>query len=396
MGVASTMVQSGFSVGTFTVTATVAGTVSGTSPTIGVRGAKPSNLGFTLQCEKVNLAAYISPNQSHPLPLTITCTVTLVDRLGNPVGRVTSVNLNSEAGAVPANVMTTGFSPTGGNMNEGKGTFTFNTVGPFPALDVPPLPADPGQYPYPRSAEPSVSAGALEWNPRDGLVTLLAYTDGEEHFYDDNANGQRDANERFIDQGEPLVDANDNNQWDPGEFYVDVDGNNAWTPANGVWDANSKIWTVSHLLYTGQAAGSNALFVPSTFDVPKGGFSVIDVYMPDLNLNHVEAGSNATASHTATKGSVMLQNLNLGLDGYGFELESRRLVNANGTGACDSTQLICTFRTLFRNWGRGYIGQLRVTGAAASDTNPPAPDMVTVTVTTRGVAEGAAISGIIQ
>lgn len=394
MGVVSTMVQSGFSVGTFTVTATVAGTVTGTSPTIGVRGAKPSNLGFTVQCAMVNLPAYISP--APPRAVTDACTVTLIDRLGNPVGRVTSVNLNSEAGAVPANIMTTGFNPTGSNMNEGKGTFNFSTVGPFPAIDVPPLAADSAQYPFMRSAEPSVAAGALTRNPRDGLVTILAYTDGEEHFYDDNANGQRDANERFIDQGEPFLDANDNNQWDSGEFYADVDGNNMWTPPNGVWDANSKIWTVAYLLYTDNAAGGNGFFNPSTFNVARGTQAVLDVFMPDQNMNHVEAGSGAVSSRTASKGSVAFINGNLTLDGYGFGLEGRRLVNASGTGPCDATQTICTFRTLFGDWSSGYIGQLRITGAPMTDMTPQQNETVTITTTTRGVAGAASVSGIIQ
>lgn len=268
-GVVSTLVQSGFSVGTFTITATVAGTVTGMSPTIGVRGAKPSNLGFTVQCAKVNLAAYVSP--APPLAITNNCTVTLVDRLGNPVGRVTSVNLNSEAGAVPANIMTTGFNPMGSNTNEGKGSFVFSTVGPFPAIDVAPMAADSAQYPFARAAEPPRMDGALQRNPRDGLVTILAYTDGEEHFYDDNANGQRDPTERFIDQGEPFIDANDNNQWDSGEFYADADGNNAWTPPNGTWDANTKIWTVAYLLYTDATDGSVSFFNPAASTFPRAG-----------------------------------------------------------------------------------------------------------------------------
>lgn len=101
-GAASCEVQAGPSIGELTVTATIAGSVASTSPRIGVRGAKPSNLGFTIQCAKVNLAAYLS--LAPPLALTSACTVTLVDRQGNPVGRRTSVQLSSEAGSVPANI----------------------------------------------------------------------------------------------------------------------------------------------------------------------------------------------------------------------------------------------------------------------------------------------------
>lgn len=281
-------------------------------------------------------------------------------------------------------------------MNEGKGMLTLSTVGPFPALDVTPLPADGAQYPYPRLAEPSTMDGALTRNPRDGLVTILAYTDGEEHYYDDNSNGMRDSNERFIDQGEPFTDANDNYQWDPGEFYNDVDGSGGWTPANGTWDANAKIWTVAHVLYTDASRGSLAQFSPSSFSVAKGTQQLVDVYMPDQNLNHIEAGAGASAARTASKGQIALVNLNLALDGFGFAFEARRLVNAAGTGPCDPTTPICSFRTLFGDWGRGYIGQLRLTGAATTDMTPAAPDTITVTTTVRGVAGAAAVSGTFQ
>lgn len=394
MGIAETSVQSGFAVGTFTVTATVAGTIAASSPTIGVRGAKPSNQGFTIQCARVNLAAYISP--APPRALTNACTVTLVDRLGNPVGRVTSVNLNSEAGAVPANLMTTGFVPGGANLNEGKGSFTFSTVGTWPAVDVAPMAADSSQYPFARQAEPSGPDGALTRNPRDGLVTLLAYTDGEEHFYDDNANGQRDPNERFIDQGEPFIDANDNNQWDSGETYAETNNDGMWTPPNGQWDANAKIWTVAHILYTAEAAGSLAVFNPSPFVVPKGSQVLVDAYMPDLNFNHVESGATASSTRVATRGSQALVNLNLMLDGYGFVFEARRLVNSTGTGPCDATATYCKFTTLFGDWSRGYIGQLRLTGAPVMDMMPAQADTITVTTTVRGVAGSAAVSGTFQ
>ncbi|MCC6332747.1 MAG: Ig-like domain-containing protein [Myxococcales bacterium] len=395
MGIAEASVQSGLVVGSFTVTASVGGgALTANSPTIGVRGAKPSNQGFTMQCAKTNLATYVAPTP--PLGITVACTITLVDRFGNPVGRVTSVNLNSEAGALPPTIMTTGYSPTGSNMNEGKGMLNLSTVGPFPALDVTPLPADSAQYPFPRLAEPSTMDGALTRNPRDGLVTILAYTDGEEHYYDDNSNGMRDSNERFIDQGEPFTDANDNNQWDPGEFYNDVDGSGGWTPANGTWDANAKVWTVAHVLYTDASRGSLAQFSPSSFTVGKGTQQFVDVYMPDLNLNHLEAGAGAAAARAASKGQIALVNLNLALDGFGFAFEARRLVNAAGTGPCDPTTPICSFRTLFGDWGRGYIGQLRLTGAATTDMTPAAPDTITVTTTVRGVAGAAAVSGTFQ
>lgn len=120
------------------------------------------------------------------------------------------------------------------------------------------------------------------------------------------------------------------------------------------------------------------------------------MYLGDLNLNHIESGAMASVARIAMKGTVSLVNMNLGLDGYGFTFEGRRLVNATGTGPCDATQAVCSFRTLFGDWGRGYIGQLRIAGAPAMDMTAAVGDTITVTTTVRGVAGGASVSGTIQ
>lgn len=281
-------------------------------------------------------------------------------------------------------------------MNEGKGAFTFNTVGSWPAVDVAPLPAMTGQYPFDRSAEPSYVSGGFTLNPRDGLVTLLAYTDGEEHFYDDNANGQRDANERFIDQGEPLVDANDNHQWDLGERYVDADGNGVWTAPNGQWDANAKVWTVAHLLYSGAPDPAAVSFSPSMFSVPRGTQQSVDVWVSDLNRNRLEAGATAAITRAGSKGLVSFVDSQLDLDAFGFELESRRLTNAAGTGPCDATSPVCTFRTVFGSWQHTRAGQLLLVGAPAADMTPASPDSITVTVAVKGTSASASVPGVFE
>jgi len=181
-------VSSGVTIGSFGVKAIiVAGTVEAESRTIYIRGAKPSNNGFLLQCAPVNFATYKSPTP--PADFPIPCTVKLVDRYLNPVGTGTSVSFKTEVGSIPNNTSTNAFNPTGDNTKEGVGVVNFSTIGVFPAIDVAPLPAAPLQYPYPRAAEPSRTDGALTRNPRDGLVSIIAYVQGEEHFYDDNSNG---------------------------------------------------------------------------------------------------------------------------------------------------------------------------------------------------------------
>ncbi|MDP2276097.1 MAG: hypothetical protein Q8N23_15365 [Archangium sp.] len=386
------VVTSGDSIGSFSVTATVIPGISATSPTIGVRGAKPSSKGFSFQCPRVNLPAYRSP--SPPLLLNATCSIVLVDRNNNPVGAGTTVQFLSEAGNIQNSAPTTPYVPPLG-PNEGRGTVSFDTSGQFPAADVPPLTALPGQFPFARAAETQTVDGFLTRNPRDGLVTLVAYTDGEEWFSDSNSNGIRDGVEQFIDQGEPLVDVNDDDIWNVGENYIDVDGNGAWTGPNGVWDASTKIWTKTYLLYTDYAEPSNAVFVPSTFNVARGTTSLIDVLVTDRNRNIVEANSTVMFTRTASKGSISLMSL-LGLDGFGFTIEPRRLTNAAGTGDCLNTEQVCQYRTAFGVWSPGPVARLTVTGAASTDMSPSEAVTITVGVTTLGTQSQMSVSGTIQ
>ncbi len=398
LGEVTATVSAGPTIGAFNVKAVVIpGMVESVSPTIGIRGAKPSNNGFQLQCERVNIPAYVSATP--PKQISVNCTVTLVDRYGNPVGTGTSVGLKSEAGTVPSSIQTIAFMPSGANPNEGTGTFTFQTAGVFPAQDVPPLAAAPGQYPFPRAAEPSRMDSALTRNPRDSLVTIIAYVRGEEHFYDDNNNGVRDANERFIDQGEPFVDQNDNNQWDPGEVYIDespADGQ--WNPPNGQWDGNVTVWTITHILYTGETLPnpSYTFFTPATFNVAKTTNTLLDVYAPDLNLNRAPAGSTFGVMTVGTKGTATVVADNSALDDYGFVLNRRALTNAAGTGPCDASTPICQFRTLIGTWGSGFVGKVRVDGAASTDMTPAANLTVNGTRTVQSIATTFSAVGTIQ
>ncbi|MBP9113915.1 MAG: Ig-like domain-containing protein [Polyangiaceae bacterium] len=364
-GVVTATVSSGPSIGTFAVIATVNG-ISGqlvvNSPSIGIRGATPSNNGFSLQCTPTNLAAYVAP--SPPLPLETTCTVTLVDRFNNPVGSGNSVNFKSEAGTVPTTVATQAFAVGGDNSKEGRGTFKFSTVGKWPALDVPPLAAAPGQFPGARAVEPSVADGLLTRNPRDGLVTILAYIQGEEYFQDSNANGTRDVGESFIDQGEPFVDENDNGVYDLGELYIDVaPTNGSWDGPNGQWDKNTTIWTEARVLYTGRPSAANSFGIPSSFaasDIPRGGNLPIAAVFRDLNLNGPQAGSTFSASYVGARGTLSGVNPTTALDGFGFAWE-RRKVSAADDGECNAATPICKWKVLFYSWS-GF-------GASATLTN---------------------------
>ncbi|MEA2753698.1 MAG: hypothetical protein QOI41_7841, partial [Myxococcales bacterium] len=315
-----------------------------------------------------NMAAYAAA--SLPKPLKTNCTVTLIDRFNNPVGKGTTINLKVEAGAIASSVQSTPFIATGANPNEGKAAVEFNTVGTFPAADVTPLPGE---------------ASAGSGNQRDALVTILAYVAGEEAFDDNNSNGKWDAGENFIDQGEPFVDANDNNQWDPGEFYADVAPTNGqYDPPNGVWDKQTTIWTTTYMLYSGTMTRHVASEEP--IDVPVGAIGKqVSVFFAD-NLFNAPPPLTATTfafSRTANRGAVTAAFDTI-LDGYGFTLTRALYDAANPTVGCAATAARCVWLTNFAfnpsAFTRGIVATF--TGGTA----PPAPqsDMLTFTATVFG------------
>ena len=229
--------------------------ISALSPNIGIRGNKPANLGFKFTCSPVNVPAFVAPLP--PASIDVACYLKLVDRYGNAVGG-TTVGFAAEAGTLPSDVATLAYEYGKDNAKEGTASVTFNTYSEATPQDVDPLPADLNQFPNPRYLEPAVWSDptyhTLVRNPRDGLVSLIAYVKGEEYFWDLNSDGAYGAGEPFIDQGEPFVDSNDNNQYDPGELYIDANGNNEYDAADGLWTDNATIWTETRVLFTGLVA----------------------------------------------------------------------------------------------------------------------------------------------
>jgi hypothetical protein len=362
-GKATARVQSGVTLGVFTVTASVNASLQAKSPAIGVRGVTPANRGFTLQCGLKNLAAYVDPLP--PKPLKTTCTATLIDRFNNPVGKPTTINLKVEAGAIPSSVQSTAFIATGANNDEGKAVVDFSTVGTFPALDVAPLAGEP-------------SAGSL--NQRDGLVTVLAYVAGEEAFDDNNSNGQWDTGENFIDQGEPFVDSNDNNVWDAGEFYADVaPSNGKYDAPNKVWDKQTTIWTTTYLLYTGTMTRVDISENPIT--LPLNVMKTVTASFSDARFNPPQSGA-ATVFTFARAGGIrgtvapLFEGV---LDGYGFGLTRALYDGDNPSVACTAALPRCEWLTKF-TFGPAEpytLGtKVTLTGAAAAPGGPETQELI--------------------
>lgn len=144
--------------------------------------------------------------------------------------------------------------------------------------------------PNPDEPEVTDSTGNVH-NPRDGLVTLVAYMSGEEGYDDANGNREYDVGESFTDIGEPFVDANDNGEWDTGEPFVDVDGNSRYDGANGQWDGDTQIWKAFKVLWTGRMEEGTEYsnILPSSIDIPHGGSATFVVRIVDANLNPLAA-----------------------------------------------------------------------------------------------------------
>ncbi|MEZ4465460.1 MAG: hypothetical protein R3F43_13545 [bacterium] len=94
------------------------------------------------------------------------------------------------------------------------------------------------------------------YNPRDGLVRMVAVARGEEDFADVDGDKIFDPNagdflEPGMDLPEPFIDANDNGTWDEGEEYRDANNNNVWDDVNDRWDTSTEIWDSTTVLWTG-------------------------------------------------------------------------------------------------------------------------------------------------
>jgi len=236
-------------------------------------------------------------------------------------------------------------------------------------------------------------------------VTIIAYLRGEEFFDDNNANGRWDPGERFFDQGEAFVDANDNGVWDPGEFYIDDSPpNGRYDGPNGVYDANTTVWTEARILYTGYP--SLAQINPNPFSnacpngLARGTFVNLIPNFGDLNLNRPSISATFGIAHTAGKGSVVIGGGIL--DGYGFGVEKLWLDYSNPDGGspdwtqCTPTSLSCQSRVLFYSWGGGNVPAGQIYGAPLTDTSACQPDDVSITCTILGRINTTHSYGAIQ
>lgn len=393
-GLVSTNVTTGKVIGVFNVHAVVNDDVQTRSPNIGIRGITPSNRNFTFMCETVNQTVLITPYLDQPIDATFSCKVKLSDRYGNPIGVATPIQFKTEAGSIPNAATTMPYETTGDNVEEGAATVYFNTWGgPAAPRDVEPLTADGEQLPIARLAEPSIAEGAMIRNPRDGLVTLIAYARGEEFFHDDNGNGIWDSGEAYYDQGEPYVDANDNGVRDYDELYVDVDEDGSWDPPNNKYDPDTTIWTFTHVLYSGHPVYMGAAryrddeTLPNRYTTISEGNEVtssgdcidfgrtrhFQAYFADRNLNRVQADHEFKAESLNGKFKVTTFD-EIGLDGFGFGIQIGWFDKETAKPCnLEMTNAICHQKVRFFDWEQGFTGTVSLTNTASK----PAPEIIT-------------------
>jgi hypothetical protein len=224
-----------------------------------------------------------------------------------------------------------------------------------------------------------------ERSPRQGLVTLVAVVRGEESWTDTNGNGQFDTGiDTFDDIAEPFVDMNDNGERDGSgdvEDYVDVDGDGRYSDANGTWDADTKIWAVAHILWTGapaieQKTGDNVAshytLSANSANITAGGNLDVSLYLRDENLNPVagfgDVGSTDYVQFDSPEGVVTLNPYTRTMtQQLGFT------INNDGTIEGDSFLADLPYRVRISST-EGYTGDYTLTFTVVASPGPAGQD----------------------
>lgn len=321
-GEATVELHSAIRPGTATVTATSAKGHTATA-TVELLQLRPSGRTLTLECDSVNIGAL-----RQPVPdLAVPCHLRMQDSAGtviDPRGLPSdSFGFFAEAGAVDPQII----------EDYGDVYFLYKAPeGNSAPIDVEPIDGEPSR---------SGDTGGTK-NPRDGLVTIMAWVRGEEGFHDINLNGiyEPENGETFIDQGEPFVDVNDDGVFNPGDgdLWQDPNQDDRYTEPNGIWDDNTLIWTSFKLLWTGPTHQS-----PTTTrvqfaegdsrDVPPSATREVVVTLLDENINPIAAqgeGYDSLSIYVGCYSCTTSGNTNPSLENLrGFDIDENGQILGN-------------------------------------------------------------------
>jgi hypothetical protein len=249
-------------------------TIKNISNALAVASGWPVQKAFSLSVETFNIEALTVDGVETGL------TVRLADRLGNPVPDGTTINFVSSGGQVVASCLTTGER----------------------ANDL---------------SSCSVKLGSQQPRPSDGIVTVLAWAQGEETFTDQGAttNNVYDAGEPFEDLGQPYLDKNHNSTYDQG---VDVtvgtasgasacsaDTNRTVGPlstpgtCNQAWLGGALVRADARIIFS----GSNAFVSKaSPFVTQSGTVCTAQFTVKDVNGNPMPSGTTLSVSNVVGGG----------------------------------------------------------------------------------------------
>jgi hypothetical protein len=329
---------------------------TGGDPSSGTNGPQiPDGAHISLDCRPYNIPAYTYSDclyshycgQAHTVP----CTMKLADHDGVVIKAATTVGFRSEAGDISPAATSPAYDPPASLYPDQEDLG--HAVGFLEVCNAP-LPFDVDPLPNEFSLESvDLGCGPRTTNPRDGLVTVIAWVRGEEGYVDQNRNGRYDAGEPFIDLGEPYLDVNDNGQWDPGEWFLDVNGNGVYDGPNGKWDSDTIIWTQARVVYTGFPAyaldaNGNQLFSgdfsSDTLAGPAASFMVhlgpppttqrLYAFFTDEHLNPPSSFTNYGASSTKNVSVAMSSGLPVA-DSLGMSFRLLYCPQQTVTAACE-------------------------------------------------------------
>jgi hypothetical protein len=240
-------------------------------------GGAPTSRSLSLRCDALNIGAFRTPIPDIAVP----CYVEAATHDGQKIpAEAMDIDFLLEAGSMEAQTDYDGhrfflYRPTGGVRTQPK------AVSPSAAL------LEPSRF----------DSNGVERCPRQGLVTLVAVVRGEESWVDTNGNGVFDIGvDTFDDIAEPFVDMDDSGDRDSDEDFVDFDGDGSYSDANGQWDADTKIWAVTHILWTGapvveqksgDAIASHYTLSAQSTSITAPGSLTVSLFLRDENMNPV-------------------------------------------------------------------------------------------------------------
>jgi hypothetical protein len=376
-GNVSAQLQSGSQAGQVTVIATVVlpnGHPTSASGSSSVVGTQPNVANCGITCSPVNLPVY-SGDQNEPCaiksnyPGSTTCTVHLADRFHNAIGISVPVHFYSEAGVWQKQTVNT---PSYGDTTDPPGVATnvLKTDQSTLPVDVDPIPG-----------EPSYMGTCLglnrTYNPRDGLVTVMAAFTGEEAFQDLFATGNWQPGDPFVDLPQPFVDSDDSSAWKPGDACAGSSSDGGCDGPNSQWDGNANVWVQSHVLYTGDPV--TVTWTPAVAPTIYGMAEIGSVTWADENINNPASQTvcNVTAPSSGNpQGLTCTYPIppakadppdSLGMDAIQVQICDAGMIPVDG-GMQSNT--ICSYLTVVANYPMGFTNSYQVATSTGHDAGP--------------------------